>query len=437
MIPIYAGLTSQSIDIFIPDSASAVGAGKTGLAYNTASLTAYYRKGAAGSPTPISPLASLANAQAAWSSGGFVEIDATNQPGMYRLDLPNVAVDTAGLVHLMLKGAAGMAPVPVRIDCRALPADMKQIGGDTQSATDIKDFADTGYDPATHKVQGVVLTDTLSTYTGNTPQTGDSFARLGAPAGASIAADIATRASAAQISALQVNTRTNLQVPIEIETPDVGTQVWKIRLHLYDIEGNMEAPDGTPTVTLTNAAGTDRSSRLSAASNPSTGVYTWDYTSTAADAEEQLIWLFTVIEGALTRTYPATSYVVEETAYRFSSTDRATLNATATATGLTAATAAIQGSQATNAQTGATNALTAYGVPTNAQMEARTLVAANYATSSALTTVDLWTKRNAVLLSGLLTGSGTNTEQYTISALGITATCVTDASGNRTSVTWS
>lgn len=37
--------------------------------------------------------------------------------------------------------------------------------------------------------------DTLTTYTGNTPQTGDSFARLGAPAGASIAADIATRST--------------------------------------------------------------------------------------------------------------------------------------------------------------------------------------------------------------------------------------------------
>lgn len=33
--------------------------------------------------------------------------------------------------------------------------------------------------------------DTLTTYTGNTPQTGDSFIRLGAPAGASIAADLA------------------------------------------------------------------------------------------------------------------------------------------------------------------------------------------------------------------------------------------------------
>lgn len=36
-----------------------------------------------------------------------------------------------------------------------------------------------------------VLVDTVTTYTGNTPQTGDNFARLGAPAGASHAADTA------------------------------------------------------------------------------------------------------------------------------------------------------------------------------------------------------------------------------------------------------
>lgn len=63
----------------------------------------------------------------------------------------------------------------------AVPAvNVTQIGGDAQSATDLKDFADAGYDPSTNKVQGVVLTDTLTTYTGNTPQTGDSFARIGA-----------------------------------------------------------------------------------------------------------------------------------------------------------------------------------------------------------------------------------------------------------------
>jgi hypothetical protein len=33
---------------------------------------------------------------------------------------------------------------------------------------------------AANKVNGVVLTDTVTTYTGNTPQTGDSYARIGA-----------------------------------------------------------------------------------------------------------------------------------------------------------------------------------------------------------------------------------------------------------------
>jgi hypothetical protein len=35
-----------------------------------------------------------------------------------------------------------------------------------------------------------VLADTVTTYTGNTPQTGDSFARLGAPSQGSVSADI-------------------------------------------------------------------------------------------------------------------------------------------------------------------------------------------------------------------------------------------------------
>lgn len=71
-----------------------------------------------------------------------------------------------------------------------LPAgivNVEALGANAQSMTDLKDFADDGYDPATNKVQGVVLVDTLTTYTGNTPQTGDSFARIGA-AGAGLTA---------------------------------------------------------------------------------------------------------------------------------------------------------------------------------------------------------------------------------------------------------
>jgi hypothetical protein len=44
---------------------------------------------------------------------------------------------------------------------------------------------------AANKVVGVVTVDTVTTLTGHTPQTGDNFARLGAPAGASVSADVA------------------------------------------------------------------------------------------------------------------------------------------------------------------------------------------------------------------------------------------------------
>ena len=46
-----------------------------------------------------------------------------------------------------------------------MDVDVKAIVTGTQSATDLKDFVDTGYDPATHKVAGVVLTDTCTTNT--------------------------------------------------------------------------------------------------------------------------------------------------------------------------------------------------------------------------------------------------------------------------------
>lgn len=154
---VYAGLTSQTIDLFIRDSSSTTGQGLTGLAYNSGSLVASYRKGATGSRVAIT--LATQTVTGAYSSGGFVEIDATNMPGVYRLDLPNAAVDTAGFVTVFLKGAANMVPVALRIDCRPLPADVKQIGGNTQSATDLKDFADTGYDPATHKLAEAVELD--------------------------------------------------------------------------------------------------------------------------------------------------------------------------------------------------------------------------------------------------------------------------------------
>lgn len=77
-----------SIYLVLRDSA---GAPVTGLLYNSAGAKAYYVR-PRGTPVAIT-LATLANAQSAHADGGFVEVDATNMPGLYRLDLPDAAID--------------------------------------------------------------------------------------------------------------------------------------------------------------------------------------------------------------------------------------------------------------------------------------------------------------------------------------------------------
>jgi hypothetical protein len=112
MIP---GSTSQSVHVFIQDSTSTTGAGLTGLAYNTGSLTAYYSR-TRGAATSIT-LATLAAANSAYSSGGFKEIETSNMPGLYRFDIPDACLASGvRAVTIMLKGAANMAPVTLEID---------------------------------------------------------------------------------------------------------------------------------------------------------------------------------------------------------------------------------------------------------------------------------------------------------------------------------
>lgn len=120
-LSIQAGLTSQSVNIFISDSSSTTGAGLTGLAYNTASLVAYYSHAGANAGANAITLATLAAVNSAWSSGGFKEIDATNMPGWYRLDLPDavLAASKGRSVAVHLKGAANMAPLPLEIELTA------------------------------------------------------------------------------------------------------------------------------------------------------------------------------------------------------------------------------------------------------------------------------------------------------------------------------
>jgi hypothetical protein len=178
-------------------------------------------------------LSALTDAHTDW---GFEEVSSTDHPGLYRLDiadavfasgaweavvtdasgtdfyavdigfrlvafnpldgvrlgltaLPNAAADAAG--GLPISDAGGL-DLDAKIGAltftvaNKVDANATHISGDSVAADNAEAFFDgTGYAGTNNVIP------TVTTLTGHTPQTGDSYARLGAPAGASVSADIA------------------------------------------------------------------------------------------------------------------------------------------------------------------------------------------------------------------------------------------------------
>lgn len=117
-LEILAGTTSKLVQVFIQDSSSTIGAGLTGLVFNSGSLTAYYYREGAASAVAIT-LATMT--LGTWATGGFVVVDGTNMPGCYQLAIPDAAVAAgAKSVLIMLKGAANMAPTLLEIELTAI-----------------------------------------------------------------------------------------------------------------------------------------------------------------------------------------------------------------------------------------------------------------------------------------------------------------------------
>ncbi len=117
--------------------------------------------------------------------------------GMYSLEITAAQNNTEGTLQA-IGVATGILPfasplytvIPIKVynsmvlGTDNLEVDLLQMGGSAQSATDLKDFADDGYDPTTNKVTGVVLTDLV---TANTDMRGTDSA-LTDKAGFSLAA---------------------------------------------------------------------------------------------------------------------------------------------------------------------------------------------------------------------------------------------------------
>lgn len=113
MFFVRAGETDQTIDIYLQDSSSSTGAGLTGLTNASSGLTCYFRKGATGTVTQLT-LASQ-TVGGAHTDGGFVELDSTNAPGTYRLDLSDAMVSTEGTLTIYLHGATNLLQTPIRV----------------------------------------------------------------------------------------------------------------------------------------------------------------------------------------------------------------------------------------------------------------------------------------------------------------------------------
>lgn len=95
-ITIAPGSTSQSIELYL---------GATGLTASTSGLSARYNRTRTASVDI--PLVARTIGQA-WLSGGFAEVDSVYMPGVYRLDLPDVALEAgADDVTVVVRGASG------------------------------------------------------------------------------------------------------------------------------------------------------------------------------------------------------------------------------------------------------------------------------------------------------------------------------------------
>jgi len=177
------GTTSKIVTVFVQDSSSTVGAGLAGLVFNTASLTGYWIAEGDATATAITLATMTAGT---WATGGFVEVDATNLPGVYQVGLPDVVVDATseGSVVVMLKGAANMAPVLMEIELDAIDYKDSVRGGMTALPAAVPG-ANGGVFIAGTNAATTITTGLTTTFTGNlTGSVGSVTGAVGSVTGA-------------------------------------------------------------------------------------------------------------------------------------------------------------------------------------------------------------------------------------------------------------
>src|SRR6476660_4530339 len=98
----------------------------TGLVYNSTGLLSKYVLAGAAS---VAITLATQTVTGAYSSGGFVEVDATAFPGLYRIDVPNAAIASGNKSFVSLYGYAGMNVSMLEYELTAFnPQDAVRLG---------------------------------------------------------------------------------------------------------------------------------------------------------------------------------------------------------------------------------------------------------------------------------------------------------------------
>ena len=130
------GSDNVSVPFYFVDDVGGTSPGEptTGLLFSdieTGGSASYQRQGAA--RVDITAI-TLASAAAAHADGGFLLVDDTEMPGVYRFDVPNLAVATGvDFVIVYLRAASGKNTItrPLKIDLTAVPTDIAAVKAET------------------------------------------------------------------------------------------------------------------------------------------------------------------------------------------------------------------------------------------------------------------------------------------------------------------
>ena len=126
-----------------------------------------------------------------------------------------------------VQGWLGTAPATPTVN--GVPeVDVTHVGGGAQSATDLKDFVDDGYDPATNKVQGLVLADAVTTVNGlaaNSITAAAAAADFGTEIGTAVWASAARTLTALDEDATTLDLDATIRAAMGLATANLDTQL--------------------------------------------------------------------------------------------------------------------------------------------------------------------------------------------------------------------